>query len=414
VSVAADALVREAPLPVGRRCAVIAAGKAAWGMAHALVDRGALDLDRGIGAGPRGPSRGLPAGFEWYAGQHPLPGDASERGGRRALDVARAAGADDVPLVVLLSGGASATMAVPAEGITLAEKSTTTGALLRAGVAIHELNCVRKHLSAIKGGRLAIVGRNTLTLAISDVHGPIEDDPGTIGSGPTAADPTTYGEALGVIVHAGVRGEIPANVLRHLERGAAGALEETPKPGDPRLAGSDFRVIANRHTAMRGAAGAAESRGYVTHVLPNATSGEAREAGEAFARAALAFADSCPRACCVVASGETTVHVRGAGRGGRNQEFALGAAGTLARWSRTSGRAARLASAGTDGVDGPTDAAGAIVDPTTLTRAHAVGVDPAQALSQNATYDFFRTLDDLIVWGPTGTNVGDVHVALIA
>lgn len=352
----------------------------------------------------------VPAGFEWFDGEHPLPGFSSECAGRRALDLAHRAARDDVALVVLLSGGASATLAAPAPGLTLADKVATTRTLLRAGVAIDRLNAVRKHLSAVKGGRLAAIAGGALTLAISDVHGPLADDPATIGSGPTVADPTTFAEAIDVIERAGVEESVPAAVMSHLRRGG----EETPKPGDARLAQSQFHVIGNRHTSMSGGLSAAASRGYVTHAIEAATSGEARVAGDSFARVAVAFAETCPRPCCILGSGETTVRVRGEGRGGRNQEFALGAAPVLEDWSRAHLRQVVLASAGTDGIDGPTDAAGAFADDSTLTRARAASLDPARALLANATYDFFCALGDLIVWGPTGTNVGDVHAAVIS
>jgi glycerate-2-kinase len=349
--------------------------------------------------------------FESFGAGHPLPDAVSERAGRRALALA---GADArSTLVVLLSGGASAMLAVPADGIELGDKLRTTRGLLRAGFSIGELNCVRKHLSAIKGGQLAASAGTSITLAISDVHGPVPDDPSVIGSGPTVADPTTFAEAAAIVRRAVSDGaEVPPAVMRRLERGARGEIGETPKPGDPRLARSTHHVIANRHTAMNGAARTARSLGYDIEILDAPTSGEARVAGERFARAASQVARAGASQVCVVASGETTVRVRGEGRGGRNQEFALGMAPVLAEVFRASEVPAIAASAGTDGIDGPTDAAGALVDPQTVDRAARAGLDSADALARNDTYSFFERLGDLIVWGPTGTNVGDLHVFL--
>ena len=359
----------------------------------------------GIVAGPRAPRTELPQPLEWFDAAHPSPSAVSEAAGRRALALVEANRSRSA-LLVLLSGGASSMLAVPAAGLSLADKMVTARALMNAGMPIAELNCVRKHLSAIKGGRLAAVAARSLTLAISDVHGPIPDDPAVIGSGPTVGDPTTYADALTIVRHAGVMDSMPASVLAHLERGA----DESPKPGDPRLANSVYEVIGNRQMAMEGAARVARERGYAVQIVPEATSGEARETGAAFAAHVLGAVSGQPS--CVIASGETTVHVRGQGRGGRNQEFALGALPALNARSRNA-RAVVLASAGTDGIDGPTDAAGAVVDTTTSARAMELGLRAEAALASNGAYDFFAPLGDLIMWGPTGTNVGDLHVALI-
>ncbi len=386
---------------------LVAAGKAAWPMAAAFARHGQVRVGSAIVAGPRVGPEDLPAHFEWFDSGHPLPNEASEHAARRALALAR----EDPPsaLVVLLSGGASAMLAAPADGVTLDDKVQVTHALLRAGLAIDALNCVRKHLSAIKGGQLAAGAVQSLTLAISDVHGPVADDPAVIGSGPTVADPTTYADAIAILerVHPEDAKAIPAAVRRRLDRGARGEIEETPKPGDPRLLRSTYRVIGNRHTAMAAAAAGARGLGYEVHVIADATSGEAKLAGERFATAAARLCSGTGSPACVIASGETTVHVRGAGRGGRNQEFALGMAAALEGDAAVAG-----ASAGTDGIDGPTDAAGAIVDSRTLARAARAGLDAAGALARNHTYPFFERLEDLIVWGPTGTNVGDLHVYL--
>ena len=366
---------------------------------------------RGVVAGP--PVSGWSPGgaLETFASGHPLPNDASVAAAERALHYgssARAGLGDEGCLLVLLSGGASAMLASPAEGVSLQEKIETTSALLRAGVAIAELNAVRKHLSRIKGGRLAAAAARTITLALSDVNGPREDDPAVIGSGPTVADPTTFDDAVRAIEESGAR--VPAAVRAHLERGVRGEIEETLKPGDARLAASRFEIVGNRHTALEAALCAAQDRGYVTHALPIATRGEAREAAQRFFAEARWLAADGPRPLCVLAAGETTVTVTGEGRGGRNQEFALALVPAIG----ASGRAAALASAGTDGIDGPTDAAGAIVDSSTMERASRAGVDWQQALAANDAYHFFEPLGDLLRWGATGTNVGDLHVFLVA
>jgi glycerate-2-kinase len=278
---------------------------------------------------------------------------------------------------------------------------------MRAGVAIDGLNCVRKHLSRVKGGRLAAAASRTVTFAISDVHGPIADDPSVIGSGPTVGDPTTFAQALAI---AGDVDEVPDAVRRYLDRGARGEVPETIKPGDARLADGVYTIIGNRETAIGGAAAAARALGYEVHVSRPPTVGEARDASLAFVRAARQLAADAGRPLCVVAAGETTVTVTGNGLGGRNQEFALAAVPEMAGV----GRPAVLASVGTDGIDGPTDAAGALVDSTTLDRARAAGVDWESTLDGHDAYHFFRPLGDLVVWGPTGTNVGDVHLLLVA
>ena len=340
-----------------------------------------------------------------FAAGHPAPNAASEAGGLRALELA-AGSRRERGLLVLLSGGASAMLAAPASGVTLTEKMRTARLLMEAGAAIHELNCVRKHLSRIKGGRLAAAAGRTLTFALSDVHGPIADDPSVIASGPTIGDSTTFQDALDVIRDRGVG--VPQSVMVHLERGARGEVDETIKPHDPRLGQSEYRIIGNRHTAALGAERAADQLGYRVITLSRATSGEATDAARAFVSEAVRLSATASRPLCVLASGETTVTVRGQGSGGRNQEFALAGAVSLA----SLGTSVVLGSAGTDGIDGPTDAAGAVVDSTTLDRARALGLDRDAALANNDTYHFFDPLGDLIRWGPTGTNVGDLHVLL--
>jgi hydroxypyruvate reductase len=349
----------------------------------------------------------VPAGFELIVGGHPIPTAESERGGRCALAVAGSLAADE-RLLLLLSGGASALMAVPAEGITLDDKRATTERLLRAGADIHALNTVRKHLSAIKGGWLAARAAGMCdTLVISDVVG---DDPSFIASGPTVADSSRFLDALDVIRRFGGEAAYPSAVTRHLQRGIAGEVPETPKAEDARLVRAVTSVIGSRRDAMAGALVKAGGLGYDLLRLEDPVVGEARTTAVAHLRAVLARAAGLRRPACIVSSGETTVHVTGQGKGGRNQEFALAAAVVLS----ATGVIAAVCSVGTDGIDGPTDAAGALVDSTTLDRAAAAGLVPARCLQNNDAYSFFDGLGDLIHTGPTGTNVGDLQVILLA
>jgi glycerate-2-kinase len=352
----------------------------------------------------------VPEGFESIVGGHPLPTASSEAAGRKALELAASVGADET-FLVLISGGASALMAVPADGITLDDKRSTTDRLLRAGADIHALNTVRKHLSAIKGGWLAALARGACrALVISDVVG---DDPSFIASGPTVGDASRFQDALDVIVRFGGEAAHSPAVVSRLRRGAAdapGAIAETPKPGDPRLARARTTVIGSRRDAAASAASGAAALGYHVLRLDDAVVGEARAAAVSHLRAVLAQPAGMRRPACIVSSGETTVHVTGGGRGGRNQEFALAAAPLLAEHDGIG----VLASVGTDGIDGPTDAAGAIADSTTVARAAAAGLSLDAYLLDNDSCAFFRALDDLVITGPTGTNVGDLQVILLA
>lgn len=391
-------------------------------MATAFADLEHDGVRRGLIAGPvvpsaGGPSRSLPPRFEFFDAGHPFPNAASLAAGTRALELARESVLDSRSksaqaarggwLVVLLSGGASALLVAPVPGVTVEDKIATSRALMRAGVAIDALNCVRKHLSLVKGGRLAAAAARTATFAISDVHRPRPNDPSVIGSGPTVGDPTTFAQALAIVQHVD---DVPSTVRRYLERGARGDEQETIKPDDQRLSHGIYEVIGSRETAVDGAAAAARLLGYTVHVIRRPTDGEARDASLAFLREARQSPASGGQGFCVLAAGETTVTVTGSGLGGRNQEFALAAAPEMASF----GRPAVLASAGTDGIDGPTDAAGALVDSTTLERARLAGVDWQSTLAGHDAYHFFQPLGDLIMWGPTGTNVGDVQMLLVA
>jgi glycerate-2-kinase len=342
-------------------------------------------------------------------GPHPTPTPASCDTARRALRLAESVSEREC-LVLLISGGASAMLALPAQGISLEDKIATVKLMLGRGLPIEHMNAVRKHLSAVKGGWLAAHARTCCTLAVSDVIGPAEDDLSVIGSGPGVPDQSTYAEAVVALQQSELWETLPAAVKNHLMRGGRGEIAETPKPGDTRLGAASGFVIGSRRHAMAGAAGAAERLGYATVVIDEPTLGEARVAGPALVDRALQIARHRER-CCVISSGETTVHVKGSGRGGRNQELALAALPMLAAKERS----VMLVSVGTDGVDGPTDAAGALADEQSLSRADAAGLAPVDAvLDANDAYPFFDALGDLVRTGPTGTNVGDLQILLIA
>jgi glycerate 2-kinase len=392
-------------LPRGEVIRVVAAGKAAVGMGRAVDE--VLGTRMASGVMTAAISVSLP-GWQVIAATHPRPSAGSELAGRTALALADATRRDGGLLLVCLSGGASAMLAVPADGLSVEDKAATTAALLRAGLGIGDINVVRRHLSAIKGGQLAARAGRSITLAISDVCAPIEDDPVVIGSGPTAGDPTTFAEALAVVERAELSHGIPPNVLLHLQEGAANRRSGPVGPTDPRLHGAAYWLVASRREAMKAAADTAALLGYTVHVVAEPTTGAARDAGPAFVARAVTMAAGRPT--CIIASGETTVEVRGRGVGGRNQEFAVAALEPLA----LAGPAA-LASVGTDGVDGPTDAGGAFVDDDTWA---ALGADSRamvrEALDANDTYPLLARVGGLIRTGPTGTNVGDLQVLLLA
>lgn len=343
----------------------------------------------------------------WREAGHPIPDERSVAAAQEAMALSQSVAFNEC-LVVLLSGGASALMALPSRGLTISDKQAAVSVLLKAGADITALNTVRKHLSRVKGGRLAAACPGaTLTLAISDVVG---DDPAVIGSGPTIADSTTFADARRAIDTLGVARGLPKSAMSVIEAGTRGDGEESVKPGDQRLARAEWHMIGGRRQAMEGAREAAEVLGYRTVVVEDPVVGEARQAAIAYVRQLQALRNEMRSPACIISSGETTVKVKGDGAGGRNQEFALAVADALSGLPVGS----TIASVGTDGIDGPTDAAGAVADSWTLSRASEAGLsDPATYLSRNDSYRFFEHLGDLIMTGPTDTNVGDVQVALI-
>ncbi|MGB6539940.1 MAG: glycerate kinase [Xanthobacteraceae bacterium] len=393
------------PPPRGRLI-VLAAGKAAGSMTQAAeqhyLGRIADDRLAGIAVTRHGYGRPTRHIAVVEAG-HPVPDEAGLKGTERALALAQAAGADDLVLV-LLSGGASANWIAPAAGITLAEKQAVTRALLRSGAAIGDMNALRKHLSRIKGGRLARLAypAKLVTLSISDVPG---DNPSVIGSGPTVPDPTTLEDARAIVAR--FRLDLPAAVTKALDDPG----NETPKPGDRIFAGSDYRIVARPADALRAAQGRAVEAGYECVVLGDRLQGEAREVAAEHARLARDFSAQ-GRRVVILSGGELTVTLRGQGHGGPNQEYALALAIHLDGAPGISALAAD--SDGTDGGSGrPDDPAGAFIDPTTLRRARAAGLDPAAFLADNDSTGFFNGIGDLFEPGPTFTNVTDFRAIIV-
>lgn len=388
-----------------RRVRLLAAGKAAGAMAQAFARASPANIVEGVVIAPPGRDGDdpLPAPIAFHAASHPVPDERSERAGRMALALAARVAPQEL-LVVLLSGGASALMAVPAPGLTLAHKQDVTARLLARGADITALNTVRKHLSAIKGGRLtAACGGELMAWALSDVVG---DDLSVIASGPTVPDATTLADARQVLQRFGPIADYPEAVREHFERAEPSA--ETPKAGDPVFERAETAVIGSARLSLDGAAGAARARGYRVMIRQTPVVGEARDAAREHGEWLIGLPElpNPAQPICILSSGETTVTVKGRGRGGRNQEFALALAPWLSRGPLVA------ASVGTDGVDGPTDAAGAYVDGTTIPRANGRGLDWRAALDANDAWTFFAALGDLIRTGPTGTNVGDIQVVL--
>lgn len=387
---------------------LVGMGKASAAMARPLVDLlggrirgGVINVKRGHGL--------LLAGVRVHEAGHPVPDQAGVHGTREILDLLAGTGHDDLVLC-LVSGGASALSPSPAEGLTLEDKQEVTRRLLECGATIHEMNAVRKHLSGVKGGRLARRASPSMvvSLLLSDVIG---DDPGTIGSGPTAPDRSTFAECLGILERYGIRERIPAPALRLLEAGAGGALEETPKPGDPAFRRVRNVVVGGNAMAVEAARARAAELGYNALVLSSFVDGETREVARvhgAIAHEILARGNPVPRPACVISGGETTVTLKGPGLGGRNQEFALAAALSIQGLDGVV-----VLSGGTDGTDGPTDAAGALVDGGTVERARSRGLDARGFLDRSDSHNFFKPLGDLLETGPTLTNVMDLRVVMV-
>jgi glycerate 2-kinase len=410
----AESIAAFLPPPPKGRTLVLGAGKAGGSMAAALE-----------AAWPRdAPMSGLvvtrydyvPAALqarrepriEVVEAAHPVPDAAGRRAAERILALAHGLSADDL-VICLISGGASSLLALPAAGVSLEQKRAINRALLNSGAAIDEMNCVRKHLSAIKGGRLAArcAPARVVTLLVSDVPG---DSPATIGSGPTVPDPTTCVDALAILDRYAI--EVTPPIRAHLERGD----HETPKPGDPAFLGHVVHLVATPQRSLEAAAAAARAAGIEAHILSDEIEGESREVGKVHAALARQIArrgQPFAPPCVLLSGGETTVTVRpssGApGKGGRASEFLLGCAIALQGEPKV-----HVLAADTDGIDGSESNAGAFVSPDTLARAVALRVDARDCLERNDAYRFFESTGDLLVSGPTFTNVNDFRAMLIA
>ena len=394
--------------PAQGRVLVVGAGKASGAMAAAvetawgdLITDGVVAVKDGHTV-PTRTVRLLEAG-------HPVPDERGAAAARQIHALAESAGADDLVLV-LVSGGGSALTPAPVPPITLADKQALTRLLLAAGATINQLNAVRKHCSLLKGGQLARAAApaRVEALLLSDVVG---DPLDVIASGPTTPDESTFAEALAILDRFGPRGRAPRAIVERLERGARGEVPETPKPGDPIFTRVANHVIGNNALVVDAAAAKARALGFTPHVLTRAFEGEAREAGARFvdlARAIQAGRGPVAAPACIIAGGETTVTIEGAGKGGRCQELALAAALAMSGM-----RDVVVLAAGTDGTDGPTDAAGGIVDGDSAARARARGVNPEARLAENDSNPVLAAAGDLVTTGPTNTNLLDLYLGLV-
>ncbi len=399
-----------------RRVFLMGVGKAGEPMALAVEETFGERLESGlVVVKNRGPvklrkTKVLEAG-------HPEPDERGLEAARQALAFADANLTHEDLLVMVISGGGSALWPAPVDGITLADKTAATRVLLRSGATIQEMNAIRKHLSRIKGGRFLehTKGCDVIALMLSDVVG---DDMASIASGPTSPDPTTFQDCLDIIGRLGIEGDLPEAVTRHLRRGAQqalvpGASVETPKPGAGRFYRVQNEIVAGNFKALQAAADKASELGYRPLILSSSVFGNVSDIARfnvAVAREVLSSGNPVSPPCCVISGGETTVRVQGDGKGGRNQEFALWCALETANWS-TDG--VLFASVGSDGCDGPTDAAGAYAAPDTSCRAREAQLSMREYLRRNDSYHFFKQLGDLIVTGDTQTNVMDLQFILV-
>ncbi len=391
-----------------RQIVVVGLGKAGASMTAAVEEIAGDRIVRGVVVTKYGHMQPTKTVRLHEAG-HPVPDAAGMAGTQAILDCLRGVTAADLVLVVI-SGGGSALTPAPVAGITLEEKQALTKQLLACGADIREMNTLRKHISRIKGGQLAraAVPARVVTLILSDIVG---DPLDAIASGPTVPDPTTYADALGILDTYKIREAIPASIRTHLEAGVAGKHPETPKPDDPAFATVQNVMVASNIQALRAAEAEARRLGFTPLILSSFIEGETKDVARMHAALALEVRSSglpvAPPACFVT-GGETTVTLKRTGQGGRNQEFALAAAFDIAGLPNVV-----VLSGGTDGTDGPTDAAGAVADGETIARARALGLNPRAFLESNDSYTFFAKLDDLLITGPTRTNVMDVRLVLI-
>jgi hydroxypyruvate reductase len=387
---------------------LIAFGKAACSMMRAATEIIPLEKRAGTGIAVTNVDNVTSIdGVDVFGAAHPLPDAEGFKAAQLIANKVRSAKEHELVLV-LISGGGSALIPCPAGQITLAEKIATTELLLTSGATINQLNCVRKHLSQLKGGGLARLAApaHLHALILSDVIG---DDLSTIASGPTVADDTTYADAIAILNAKSIWGQVPNMVRHHLEQGRLGNIDETPKPGDDIFINTGYKLIGSNTISLNAALKATDRLGYDTHLYCDRLCGEAKVEAENLAIRAKALSANMPIA--LLAGGETTVTLKGSGRGGRNQEMALAFAlaaeqqGLTGNWVFLSG--------GTDGRDGPTDATGGLVDPNTLKRMIQSGINPSERLINNDSYTALKSSDDLVMTGATGTNVADLQILLI-
>ena len=386
------------------------AGKASARMAQAIEQILGDRITSGIIVTKKGYGLPLRGNIDLVEGRHPLPDREGVKGARKIAKLLSRTTAEDL-IILLLSGGGSALLVSPVPGVSLEDKIELTDELLKCGADIKEINTIRKHISQVKGGRLAELVRYSpvVTLILSDVIGDRLD---SIASGPTAPDRTTFSDCMKIIRKYKLRHGIPSSIYSHLEKGARGRIKETPKPGDPIFKRVKNVIIGSNRIALDAAETKAKELGFNTYVLPRPVAGDTTRAAKRHVKLVkdirLGKGPVRPPAC-VISGGETTVKIKGKGKGGRNQEFALVSAMGIDGMENVV-----ALSAGTDGTDGPTDAAGAICDGETVQRALKKGLDPQAYLADNDSYHLFGKLGDLIITGPTQTNVMDIHLALIA
>ncbi len=387
---------------------VIGAGKAGASMAKALEDM----LGEKISAGFINVKYGHLADLrrvQLIEGGHPVPDEPGQAGARAIFELASRAQGQDL-VICLISGGGSALLPLPVEGVSLADKQDTTKILLASGATIHEINAVRKHISMVKGGGLARAAypATLISLMLSDVIG---DDLDVIASGPTQPDSSSFEDCIRIFDRYAIGDKLPQTVISHIQKGLKGEVAENPKPGDPVFAAAQSAIVGSNIECILAAQKKARDLGYGTLVLSTMVEGETREVAQVHASIAKEIIKSghplSPPAC-VLSGGETTVTIKGRGLGGRNQEFVLAAALSLSGW-----KTVVVLSGGTDGTDGPTDAAGAVADGLTVQRAQTLGLNPATFLSNNDSYRFFEKLGDLVKTGPTNTNVMDLRIMLL-
>jgi len=391
-----------------RHLYVIGAGKAGAPMAAAMEEILGDRLACGVLNVKHGHTLPLDR-IELVEAAHPLPDENGQRGSRRILDILTQAGRDDL-VICLISGGGSALLPLPMDGLSLGDKQKTTDVLLSCGARISEINAIRKHMSLVKGGKLSKASHpaTLVCLVLSDVVG---DNMDVIASGPTVPDSSTYQECMGILAGYRIRDRIPETVVRHFEDGVSGKIPETPKQGDPAFRHVNNLIVGSNVAALEAARQTADGLGYHAIILSSLIEGETREVAPvltAIAREVIRTGNPLPSPACIISGGETTVGIRGSGLGGRNQEFALAGAMEIADESSIV-----MLCAGTDGTDGPTDAAGAIADSRTVSRALALGLSPGDYLADNDSYHFFDALGDLFITGPTNTNVMDLRIILV-